>query len=242
MPMLPPSVFTAETFTAFGALHAMMLTLIALVTAVAILVRRRRPPQPLPPSRIEVAIGVAYLALWIGAFLWLWRGPLHEPATTYPLQLCHWCAVAASFVLITAHPVLRPFVYFCGLGLCTQALITPGLAEGPAQFPFWFFWTTHGMVIGVAIYDVAARGYRPWWRDFGVACVAAAFYVAFVLPIDLVTGWNYGFVGPSKPEVPTIVDLLGPWPLRLAAIAGISASVMFALLVPWLVTPRLARR
>ncbi len=141
-------------------------------------------------------------------------------------------------MLITGHPLLRAFVYFCGLGLCTQALITPSLVEGPAQFPFWFFWSTHGMIVGVACYDLAARGYRPGWRDFGVACVAAAFYVLFVLPIDLVTGWNYGFVGPSRPDVPSIVDLLGPWPRRLIAIVAIAAAVMFALLVPWLLARR----
>jgi hypothetical integral membrane protein (TIGR02206 family) len=121
-------------------------------------------------------------------------------------------------------------------------VITPGLTEGPALFPFWFFWATHGMVIGVPIYDVAARGYRPSVRDFGVACVAAAFYVAFVLPIDLVTGWNYGFVGPSKPDVATIVDLLGPWPQRLVAIVAVAAAVMAALLLPWIIVRRVAYR
>ena len=48
-----------------------------------------------------------------------------------------------------------------GLALCTQALITPSLVEGPAQWPFWFFWATHGMIFAVPIYDIIARGYRP---------------------------------------------------------------------------------
>jgi hypothetical integral membrane protein (TIGR02206 family) len=242
MATVPVQTFMADTFTAFGATHAAAVVTIALLTAIAIMVRRRRQPHPRPAGPLEVAIGIAYIALWIGAFLWLWRGPLHDPATTYPLQLCYWCAVAAAIVLITAHPLLRAFVYFCGLGLCTQAVITPGLTEGPALFPFWFFWATHGMVIGVPIYDVAARGYRPSVRDFGVACVAAAFYVAFVLPIDLVTGWNYGFVGPSKPDVATIVDLLGPWPQRLVAIVAVAAAVMAALLLPWIIVRRVAYR
>jgi uncharacterized membrane protein YwaF len=60
------------------------------------------------------------------------------------------------------------------------------------------------------------------------------FYVLVVLPVDLVTGWNYGFVGPSSPEVPSIVDFLGPWPQRLALIVAISAGAMFLLYLPWL--------
>jgi len=233
-----------DSFAAYSWLHLAAVLVIAAITALAIAIRRRRPPTPLPASRVQRAIGYAYLAWWVGAFTFLRLGPLYDAPTTYPLQMCHWCAAAAAIVLITANPVLRAFVYFCGLGLCTQAVITPSLLEGPAKFPFWFFWTSHGMIIGVAIYDIAARGYRPGWRDFGVACVAAVFYVLVVLPVDLVTGWNYGFVGPSKPDVPSIVDVLGPWPLRLAFIVTIAFAAMFVLLVPFLMAARLrsARR
>jgi hypothetical integral membrane protein (TIGR02206 family) len=223
-----------QTFTAHSWFHLAVVAAIVAIMAVAIVVRRRRDPAPTPAGPVERAIGFGYLAFWVGGFLWLRFGPLYDPPTTYPLQLCHWCGAAAALVLVTAHPILRAVAYFCGLGLCTQAIITPFLVEGPAQFPFWFFWTTHGMILAVPIYDVAARGYRPGWRDFRIACVAAVFYVLVVLPVDLVTGWNYGFVGPSSPEVPSIVDFLGPWPQRLALIVAISAGAMFLLYLPWL--------
>ena len=159
--------------------------------------------------------------------------PLHEPAKTLPLQLCHLTAPAAALLLITRCAALRPLVYFWGLSLCTQALATPSLTEGPALYPFWFFWGTHGLIVGVAIYDVLARGYRPTLRDYGIACAASAAYFALVLPLDIVYGWNYGFVGPGKPDVRTIVDALGPWPERLAAIVALVAGAMALLLLPW---------
>ena len=223
-----------QDFAAFSFLHGATLATIAALTLAAIVVRRRRAPAPLPPGSIERTVAYGYLVLWVGAFVWLRFGPLYDPPTTYPLQLCHWCGAAAALVLVTAHPLLRAMVYFCGVGLCTQALITPSLVEGPAQFPFWFFWATHGMIVGVAAYDIAARGYRPTLRAFGWACAIAFFYVLFVLPIDLVTGWNYGFVGPGRPDVPSIVDVLGPWPWRLVTIAAISAAAMGLLLLPFL--------
>ncbi len=231
-----------DSFAAYSALHFLAVATIAGLTGWAIRDRRRRPPVPVPTGPLERTVGYAYLVLWIGAFVWLRFGPLYDPPTTWPLQLCHLCAAAAAIVLISAHPLLRPVVYFCGLGLCTQALVTPSLVEGPTQFPFWFFWATHAMIVAVPVYDVAARGYRPGWRDFRIACVAAVFYVLLVLPIDLATGWNYGFVGPSRPGVPSIVDLLGPWPQRLAAIVVIAAAAMFALLLPWLLLRRAGAR
>jgi len=223
-----------DKFNAFSPLHGFVLLVIALFTAIAIVNRRHRAPYCKPVGPFERSYAIAYLMFWIGTFVWLRIGPLYDPPTTYPLQLCHWCGVFASLVLLTGHRPLRAILYFCGIGLCTQALFTPLLVEGPALFPFWFFWITHGTVIGVALYDVIARGYRPTVRDYGIACLTAFTYVVIVLPIDLATGWNYGFVGPGKPDVPSIVDLLGPWPERLLAIALISAAVMGALLLPWL--------
>ncbi|HSH08266.1 MAG TPA: hypothetical protein VLA41_11440 [Burkholderiales bacterium] len=71
---------------------------------------------------------------------------------------------------------------------------------------------------------------------------AAALYVAAVLPIDLAFGWNYGFVGPSKPGVRSIVDFLGPWPWRLAPIVAIAAAAMALAQLPWTLAARLRRR
>ena len=216
----------------FTGLHATVLAAIIGLTALAIAIARRGP-LPAAPTPTERAIGIAYLIAWATTYLFLLFPPLHDPAKTYPLQLCHWNALAAALLLATRWNALRPIVYFWGFALSTQAIITPSLTEGPAIYPFWFFWSTHGIIIGVALYEVFARGYRPTLRDYGVACAAAALYVAIVLPLDLAFDWNYGFVGRGKPEVRSIVDALGPWPERLAVIFALVAGVMALLLLPW---------
>ena len=216
----------------FTGLHATVLAAILAITALAITVARRGP-QSIGPTATERAVGIAYLAAWVTTYVFLLFPPLHEPAKTYPLQLCHWNAVAAALLLATRWNALRPIVYFWGLALSTQATITPSLTEGPALYPFWFFWSTHGIIVGTALYEVFARGYRPTPRDYGIACAAAALYVAIVLPLDLAFDWNYGFVGRGKPEVRTIVDALGPWPERLVLIVLLVAGMMALLLLPW---------
>ena len=221
-----------QAFRAFSALHAVTLVAIATLTGLAILVARiRGPSQRASPA--ERLVGWAYLAAWVTTYSYFLFSPLHEPAKTLPLQLCHITAALAALLLITRWQWLRPLVYFWGLALCTQALVTPSLTEGPALYPYWFFWSTHGMIVGVALYEVFARRYRPALRDYGVACAAAAAYFALVLPLDIAFGWNYGFVGPDKPEVRTIVDALGPWPLRLAPMVALVAAAMGLLLLPW---------
>lgn len=221
-----------QTFTAWSVLHVAMLAAIAACLAVAVTLRRRSVDAT--ARFVERATGGAYLVLWAATFVWLHHQADYDPTTDWPLQLCHWAAVAAALALLTQSRVWRTLAYFWGLALCTQALVTPNLTDGPATWPFWFFWTTHAMTIAVPLYDVLARGYRPGWRDYAIASVAAAVYVAIVLPIDLATGWNYGFVGPSRPDVATIVDLLGPWPRRLLFIAAIAAAAMAVAMLPWI--------
>ena len=216
----------------FTGLHATALVTILGITALAIAVARRSP-QPIGPTATERTVGIAYLAAWVTTYVFLLFPPLHDAPKTYPLQLCHWNAVAAALLLATRWNALRPIVYFWGFALSTQAMITPSLTEGPAIYPFWFFWSTHGIIVGTALYEVFARGYRPTPRDYGIACAAAALYVAVVLPLDLAFDWNYGFVGRGKPEVRTIVDALGPWPERLVLIFLLVAGAMALLLLPW---------
>lgn len=228
----PPSTLAAvQTFSTASPLHFGMLA--GIVALVALAVRLRRHHDGVTTLAMERAVAIGYLVLWAATFVWLHRQPDYDPTTDWPLQLCHWTAVAASAALLTRRRTFQTLAYFWGLALCTQALATPNLTDGPATWPFWFFWTTHAIAVGAPLYDVLARGYRPTWRDYGLACAAAALYVAIVLPIDLATGWNYGFVGPSRPEVPTIVDLLGPWPLRLLFIALIAAGAMAIAMLPW---------
>jgi hypothetical integral membrane protein (TIGR02206 family) len=208
-----------ETFRAFSALHGAALAVIAALVLAAILARRRRPA---PAAERAVALG--FLAAWLTTYAYLQFPPLRDPTTTLPLHMCHLAALSAPFVLLTGWRPLHALQYFWGLALCTQAVLTPSLTEGPALYPFWFFWTYHAMAVGVPLYDVFGRGYRPTWRDYGLACAAAALYAALVLPLDLAFGWNYGFLGPSKPETPSLVDVLGPWPGRLVLIVAIVAA------------------
>ena len=154
----------------------------------------------------------------------------------------HIASLIASIVLLTRHPVARAVLYFWAFALCTQAMITPSLVEPPNSGVFWSFWFLHGFVMMTAIYDIAVNGFRPGWRDYGIACAASASYVALTLPVNLLLGSNYGFTGQSRPLNPSIVDLLGPWPARLLLIVPLAALAMLVVLLPWLVARRVTTK
>ena len=56
--------------------------------------------------------------------------------------------------------------------------------------------------------------------------------VGIVLPVDIALECNYGFVGPTKPTQPGLIDLLGPWPQGIIPIALLACARMAVMLLP----------
>ena len=232
-----------ESFRPFSFAHACALLCLAALIALAIAVGRKHRDtyEQSAPTNFERRLAYANIAVWIAAHGW-WQLPARfDPVTTLPLQMCHITSLIASAVLLTRSHTLRAILYFWAFALCTQAIITPSLIDPPSSPVFWSFWFLHGFVMMTAIHDIAVNGFRPTWRDYGIACTASAAYVAVVLPINIALGANYGFVGQSKPLNPSIVDLLGPWPERLLIIVPLAALAMLLVMLPWVMLRRASK-
>lgn len=228
-----------ESFAPFSTLHAATVAGIGLATAALVLAARRGSGVA---RALATGLGVFYVVAWIGMHGWRNLPPQLDPMRTLPLQMCHLAALAGGLYFAAGWKWLRPLLYFWGLALTTQACITPTLTEGPSRLEFWFFWLTHGIIVAAALYAIAVDGYRPSWRDYGFACVAGAIYVAVAVALNVALGANYGFLGNMQPEIPTIIDLLGPWPERIALIMLIVAAAMAVLMLPWTLARRVSAR
>ena len=188
-------------------------------------------------TRLDQALAAIGLVVWVIINGW-WLLPRNFGwAWSLPLHVCDITCLIAPLVLLWPARWMRAILYFWGIGLSVQGFIQPDLRDGPARMGFWLFWANHYVVVGYAIYDLA-RGYRPGWRDFSIAVAATVVYLGVVLPIDIVWGVNYGYVGPVKPLQPTLIDRLGPWPRRVFALVGLGWAVMALMVLPWTSTHR----
>lgn len=223
-------------FEPFATLHAALLAAVVGLTVAAGVLGRRYRGRPWT-GRLEAALALANLAAWaLVAGYRLWP-PRFDPAVSLPLHLSDLISPLASAALLSGRRPLRALVYFWGVGLSSQALLTPDLVEGPDSPWFWAFWLQHGFIIGVAGYLLLARGFRPGWRDLGWAVAAGLAYLAVVLPVNLGLDANYGYLGRGLPAQPSLLDLLGPWPQRVGVMVVLALAGMLLLLLPW----RLAR-
>lgn len=219
-------------FAPFTLMH--LATVAACVAAMACSCRLGRSWRGTPRERrFRHAWGWSILAYKLAETSWYnWPGNF-DLAESLPLQLCDLAAPVAAMAMLTQRRFWRTMLYFWGLGLSTQGFLTPVVQTGLASLKFWMFWVSHTMIVGSAAYDLAVLRYRPRWRD---ACVAAGTSIAYALAatgVNLAFDVNYGYIGRSKPENPTIIDKLGPWPGRAFIVGGIVIADIVVLWAPW---------
>jgi hypothetical integral membrane protein (TIGR02206 family) len=160
--------------------------------------------------------------------------PRLEPASSLPLHICDLAGIFAALSMIaiargTPVRVLRITVLYWGLGLSSQAFVTPIITDGPDTLRFHIFFLSHFTIVATPLFDIAAHALVPTWRDLRLVTLVTIIYGAIVIPLNALTGWNYGFAGPSKPDSKTLIDALGPYPLRLLWLFVIALSIYVAL-------------
>ncbi len=198
---------------------------------VAFLAVGRAAHSQLWSRRLELAVGGIGLGLWIFKVSW-YSWPPADGNLYIPLHLCNLSELACCLSLLTRWMWLQPLVYFWALG-ALQAFVTPQVRAGPGQVAYWLFWLPLTLIVGVALYEVIVARFRPTLRDVGIAVGATLLYLAVVFPINIIFGTNFGYVGPSKPGVPSLIDFLGPWPLRVVWMI-LLGLILFALVwLPW---------
>lgn len=225
-------------FQQYSVMHAMVVSLlvsgIALACVLGARLRAGGPEGCAREQRLRKAAAFFMLAWMVmeTAYYALVRG--WDPAVSLPLHFCDIGAWLAPIMLLSRARILRAILYYWTITFTLQAYITPTLTEGPTLWRFYLFWISHTWIIGSGVYDLVVLRFRPTWGDFVRATsLTSAFVLFLVFAINLPFDLNYGFLGQSKPDRPTIIDALGPWPWRVYVMCSASIAVFAALTAVW---------
>lgn len=150
-----------------------------------------------------------------------------------PLHFCNLADLIGAFAIITRNRTSQALMYFWTFALCIWAFLTPSLYVGPTTLWFWLFWLYHLFIPIATAWIVVADGFRPTWADWRRALGLSLVYMAILAVLDAITGWNYGFVGPSVPSQKNLLDFLGAYPLRLVWMAFVGSGLFALLMLPW---------
>lgn len=129
-------------------------------------------------------------------------------------------------------------MYFLGIGGATQALLTPDAGiYGFPHFRFFQVIISHGAIVTAAIYMTFVDGYRPYRASLGRVALWGNIYMVVVGLINWVLGSNYLFIA-RKPDTPSLIDLLGPWPWYILSLELVALVLCLLLYLPYLIRDR----
>jgi hypothetical integral membrane protein (TIGR02206 family) len=229
---LTEAIFEEPSILITPSLHITMLVVTVLVIVV-VNYYGKKAKQAKNLAGYSHRLGFSLLFLWSCYVIYYLLPAQFTWSVSLPLHLCDLVGAIAFWAILKPGRVNRALLYFLTFSLSTQAFITPVGDHDPTNFRFYCFWGLHIAILSAAVFDLWVRKYRPSFRDLQISTAFCLAYVAIVFPINICFHWNYGYIGPSLPENSTLLNSLGPWPLRVLWIMGITFLVQSLLYFPW---------
>lgn len=232
--------FAGGPFVLFSPTHLVAISVIVLVN-LSLLLLRRNPDERL---RRAFRYGLAALLIIDELFWHLWNLTTGQWSiqTTLPLHLCSVFVFLSAIMLVTRSYRIYEFAYFLGIAGATQAILTPdlGIYDFP-HFRYFQVFLSHGSIVTAAVYMTVVEGFRPTWGSFKRTLIWSNVYMLFVGIINVLIGSNYLYIA-HKPETPSLIDMLGPWPWYLLSLEALGLVLFLFLYLPFFIRDLVVRR
>jgi hypothetical integral membrane protein (TIGR02206 family) len=218
-------------FEMFNPPHSLSLVIILFLSLWLIAMRKRFNIKT--RKAVRIILSILLLASQFSFILWLVYLREASFATALPLHLCSLFILLSAIMLLTRSYRIFEYSYFLGTGGAIFALITPDI--GMYNFPHFLPIQTmiaHGSLLLAQIYMTSVEGFRPTLKSLFKVYGSVLLYASLVVIINALTHANYLFFS-YKPDFPTLLDYLGPWPWYIPAALAVGALVCALLYLPF---------
>jgi hypothetical integral membrane protein (TIGR02206 family) len=220
-----------QPFVAYSVHHLAMLLLFGLAVA-ALYVSRTWLRQEQRGRTVRYGL-IALLAVSeIALNVWYIAEGVYSAAYTLPLELCSISLYMCIAMLLLNSRAIFQIVYFTGIGGALQALLTPALFYDFPHFRFIEFFIAHMAIILSVLYMVWVERMRPTLKSIAVTFVFLNALLVVVWFVNAITGGNYMFLM-GKPETPSLLDFLGPYPYYLLSLEAVALVLFLILYLPF---------
>ena len=230
--------YHGQRFQFLGIPH---LTVLGLVLFVNIfLFFRGKHFSPGARLRVRYVTATLLLANEIGYHLWRISTDTWTIQRMLPLHLCSALVWLSVVMLYTNSKRIYEYVYFLGIAGAAQALLTPEAAQyGFPHYRWCQTFLSHAILVTAPMYMTVVEGFRPDWRSYFRTILATNVYMLFVGLVNWLVGGNYLYIA-RKPDIPTLLDLLGPWPVYILAMEAIGLTLCLLLYLPFAFKDRMS--
>jgi len=221
----------------YGVSHCVALILILAVPLVASRLDRTNPDTHWASKIAWSLAGIillnrmAILVYEVDAGAFSWRDQI-------PLHLCDLVGVTTVLALILRGPRIFEIAYFWGLAGTVQAVITPDLVHGFPDLRFFLFFIGHGGIIAGILFCALGLRLRVGPASILRSTLWLYAYAIVAGALNAAMDANYGYLC-RKPTEPSLLDLLGPWPIYIVVMAAIAPALFALLYLPYFIRDRL---
>lgn len=210
------SDYEGNAFILFGLPH--LITLLLVVAALLTLTIFRQALRGQLEDRFRYTFAGVLIINELSWHVWNASFDQWVIQTMLPLHLCGIMVWVSAVLLLSKNYRVFEFVYFLGIGGAIQALITPNIGDyGYPHFRFFQSMISHTFIVIAGIYAVVIWNYRPTFLSCKRAFFWANAFMALVFFLNFALDSNYMFLA-GKPDGPSLLDHLGPWPFYIIGI------------------------
>ncbi|HSM72965.1 MAG TPA: TIGR02206 family membrane protein [Anaerolineales bacterium] len=224
--------FHGPAFELFGFPHIITLATLLALNLILIQTKHAREDQK---KTIRWALALTLVVNETAWHIWNVAVGRWTIQSMLPLHLCSLLVWIGALMLVTMNYRMYEFMYLLGIGGAIQALATPDLGiYGFPHFRFFQTFISHGLIITSAIFMTVVEGFRPTWKSLLRVAFWTNVYVVIVYFINNAIGSNYLMIN-AKPNTPSLLDLLPPWPIYILYMEIIGLITVFLLYLPFAV-------
>jgi len=225
--------YAGPPFELYGTGHIIALTIIAL--ACLSLLYFRNVWDERQKRIFRYSVGIFLIVDELSWHAWAAYWGVWSVQTMLPLHMCSLMVWLSAYMLFTKNYKIYEIAYFLGIGGATQALLTPDASGyGFPHFRAFQTFIAHGLLVLIPIYMTLVEGYRPTLQSFKQVYIWTNIYMIPVFFLNLLIGSNYLFIA-HKPDFPTLLDLLAPWPWYVLELEAVGFMILFILYLPFLI-------
>lgn len=222
-----------KDFTLGSATHLVTLAACLLITVIIALWGHRTREIPDHHRKLRLGLTLGSILSWIATLAYGLQPSVFKWESALPLQFCNLANLIGAVAVLYHNRGAQSLLYFWSITLCIWAFLTPDLIVGVDHLWFWLFWIYHLFIPICLCWILFVDQFRPTWKDLRFALLATTGFTLGLSVLNAITGWNYGMVGPGKPGQPSLIDVLGPYPIRILWMLMIGASLFTLLFLPW---------
>ena len=183
--------------------------------------------------RLRRFAGCGGLVVWVVSAVFCSLPPRLAWDYSLPLHFCNLANLIGAAAVLGPWRFWKSVLYFWAVTLCIWAFLTPVIGGGYATLEFWVFWGYHLFIPLTVVEVLVVQRFRPSFTDLRNAWILTFCYLVLLVILDYITGWTYGYVGPSTPDAPTLLDVFGPYPWRLLWMSLIASGLYLLAWLPW---------